>query len=1022
MQIKLLGCLQVETPAGWVEVSSSQLAALVAFLALADGPISRGDLAGRLWPWAEPRAARHNLSQAVYRLRRLCQDPTLEVTARSIALKDKRVDFLDFQALVANRDCRAVDLMRGPLLDGVCWDSPDFEAALQVWRRKYAAILLTLAGDLVRAGDYEAADRVAAVIKITAPEDARLEPVAALLERRDPAAHSPSDTSTSEPLEAQLGDGIFVGRGDELYVLEQMYDESLNDFARVVHITGPPGIGKTSLCLRFLKYVALRGGKTLLSRGYTTEHNLPFGVVAQLLRDPALQAAAAGLEDPWSDILKTMFPGALGNVKGGKWVPHDGGEVALYEALQNAITNIRPVVVFLDEAEWCDPASLGFLHFLIRSQKTGVMLLLATRSGSEVDAIRSFRFTRELSLSELTKQEFTALVARLVDRWSAAQPNVDALYARTGGNPLLTKAVLRASDAGDSSAASDLVGQVLRPRLSRLSQPAQALLAAFAVIGERASVDLLAVVSSLPLQVASSALNELVWAGFVVEKGEIFAPTHGLAGELLLSDLPAVAKRQMYARAAQGLRAEGKAPSAVLAVKYDIAGEPSNAFRHALEAANASLQLYAHREAEYFLKLAHSHAPNAEERSRILLRLSRIYLNTGRAGDAAEVLNTREVFSELELDFAAYRVVAQITNGREPTALLREGSQIVTKACDCGRYSLAGFLLSSMSRAAHDMGLRSEASTLSQELLRLTPMVDDHNEALHLQLRAAGILGLTESSHLALREIDQAAQAVEDPHVRMTAMVARGAIRVVAGRLSEGEADILEAASLAERYGLFGNAFIIYNNLACCYVEYGRYLEAETALNRAEELLGNSATNRLFLFDNRAVCAFEQDDYSKALLFANESRRLNRPLISQRAWFVSHGVAGLCHLAGGRLPDAAECERELRFCFEKYEYLISDASYVEIFLARMMAYRGRTSEAVSRLLDMAELYEHRDFFCYSRLQVEAFRLQAERLSSARRAEAKRLYERLVAGHGLPLARRLAENVPSVLEEIAGHQV
>ncbi|MBA3620747.1 MAG: ATP-binding protein, partial [Euzebyales bacterium] len=76
-------------------------------------------------------------------------------------------------------------------------------------------------------------------------------------------------------------DHPFVGRREELRVLEENLDAAAAGRPHVVLVEGPPGIGKTALLRRFLDGTS---ATVLAAGGDEAETALPYGVVEQLLR------------------------------------------------------------------------------------------------------------------------------------------------------------------------------------------------------------------------------------------------------------------------------------------------------------------------------------------------------------------------------------------------------------------------------------------------------------------------------------------------------------------------------------------------------------------------------------------------------------------------------------------------------------------------------------------------------------------------------------------------------------------
>jgi DNA-binding SARP family transcriptional activator/predicted ATPase len=163
LSMRFLGGYQVQLDGEPVTtLEYDKVRALLAYLAMeADRPRRREALVGLLWPDLSERRARHNLSQALWTLRRALGDesstPVLTVTPGTIQLNptcDHWLDVRDFTSLLtacqvhrhwrletclacAERLDHAIALYSGPFLDGLSLpDSPSFEQWQLVWRER----------------------------------------------------------------------------------------------------------------------------------------------------------------------------------------------------------------------------------------------------------------------------------------------------------------------------------------------------------------------------------------------------------------------------------------------------------------------------------------------------------------------------------------------------------------------------------------------------------------------------------------------------------------------------------------------------------------------------------------------------------------------------------------------------------------------------------------------------------------------------------------------------------------------
>jgi tetratricopeptide (TPR) repeat protein len=203
------------------------------------------------------------------------------------------------------------------------------------------------------------------------------------------------------------------------------------------------------------------------------------------------------------------------------------------------------------------------------------------------------------------------------------------VYAKTRGNPLFLEEVIRSLQApgvldrilGASSvtraaelaalAIPDRVQGLLMSRIDRLPDDTRDVLKAGAVLGrsfdEQALDDM---GDDLLLQAdVPRALDELVAAALVV-RDERAGPAsvtfrHALVQDVAYESLPFARRRDLHARAARHLESRQAAPDRGLLVHhYRHAGDAGKTRVHAVKAAEASVGVYAAREAVDYLSLA----------------------------------------------------------------------------------------------------------------------------------------------------------------------------------------------------------------------------------------------------------------------------------------------------------------------------------------------------------------------------------------------------------------------------------
>src|SRR4051794_3215656 len=333
----------------------------------------------------------------------------------------------------------------------------------------------------------------------------------------------------SVPAGSRFDEPVLRERDGELAALNDAIDAGTGRFV-IVH--GAPGIGKTELLRAARRRAAARGARVLSAQGSELEASFAYGVVRQLLErelataEPAERSrwlsGAAALAEP------ILAPEASGRGDAPETV---GDRFAQRHGLFWLCANLaseQPVLLAVDDAQWADVESLGFLgHLALRLEELPIVLLVALRSVNEASSEELSGLLRTASaghlrpgpLSRDAVAEMTAeALDAPVDRTFAA-----ACHRATGGNPLLVRELLREISAQNVAPTAEFAGHVegLRPqaiadvvllRLARLAPAARDLARAVAILGDGIRVASAAQLAGLPAENAGEAASELMAA------------------------------------------------------------------------------------------------------------------------------------------------------------------------------------------------------------------------------------------------------------------------------------------------------------------------------------------------------------------------------------------------------------------------------------------------------------------------------------------------------------------------------
>ena len=161
------------------------------------------------------------------------------------------------------------------------------------------------------------------------------------------------------------GWGVFVGRADELAVLEAAAAAARRGQPGVVLVEGEAGIGKSSLLARFAS--GLADAAVLRAGGDEAELLVPYGVVGQLV------ASARGAGGSPPGLLAAELTGAVDPLAVG---------ADLVGWLGQAGRGQQMVLACIDDLQWADGPSARALLFAVRRlQADPVLVVLSARTG-----------------------------------------------------------------------------------------------------------------------------------------------------------------------------------------------------------------------------------------------------------------------------------------------------------------------------------------------------------------------------------------------------------------------------------------------------------------------------------------------------------------------------------------------------------------------------------------------------------------------------------------------------------------
>ena len=354
------------------------------------------------------------------------------------------------------------------------------------------------------------------------------------------------------------------GREEEAAQLLRIFDRVADGGAELLLVTGYSGIGKSALVHEVHKPVAARRGYFVSGKFDQFKRNVPYSainqafgeLIRQILTESESRIAA------WrAKLLKALGSNGQLMIEAipeleyviGKQppVPAMGGARNTYSYVMQSFVNVftkpeHPLVLFLDDLQWADAASLKLIDVLMKATDDPSLLMVGAYRDNEInagdaahpllvaiDGIRSAAPVSTIEVRPLPEQSIVELLAdTLHASHSATAPLAALIHRKTLGNPFFVGQFLKSLyrdkllqfQAGrwqwsveqiDAQGITDNVVDLLMKELHRLPEATRHLLTLASCIGNRFELATLATVSEMQPGGAETELRQAIEAGLI---------------------------------------------------------------------------------------------------------------------------------------------------------------------------------------------------------------------------------------------------------------------------------------------------------------------------------------------------------------------------------------------------------------------------------------------------------------------------------------------------------------------------
>jgi class 3 adenylate cyclase/tetratricopeptide (TPR) repeat protein len=407
----------------------------------------------------------------------------------------------------------------------------------------------------------------------------------------------------------------FVGRDQELVVMQQALEQASAGHGQVVALMGEAGVGKSRLVYECVRSHHTQEWSVLESTSVSYGRATPYFPVIDLLKryghiedhddTRTIRAKITGQVVTLDEALQDTLPALLSLLDA---LPEDSPFLRLdppqrrqrtLDALKRLLlreSQVQPLLLVFEDLHWIDTETQAVLDRLVGSLPTTRLLLLVNYRPEYQHGWGSKSYYTQLRLDPLPPARAEEFLHALLGDDPSLEPLKQLLIARTEGNPFFLeesvrtlveigvlvgeRGAYRLAQAIPTVQVPATVQAVLAARIDRLPPEEKRLLQTAAVVGTEVPLPLLQAIAELPEAVLHRGLAHLQAAEFLYETRlfpeQEYTFKHALTHEVAYGSLLLERRRVLHARiveALEGLAGEQVAEQVERLAHHALRGE-----------------------------------------------------------------------------------------------------------------------------------------------------------------------------------------------------------------------------------------------------------------------------------------------------------------------------------------------------------------------------------------------------------------------------------------------------------------
>jgi tetratricopeptide (TPR) repeat protein len=735
----------------------------------------------------------------------------------------------------------------------------------------------------------------------------------------------------------------FVGRVEELELLEAARRRAAEGEPAVVLVGGEAGVGKTRVVAELADRCA--DGTRVLAGGCIPvgDGGLAYAPIVEALRTLVAEVGAAAVRElvgpSWPELAR-LLPALGAPDRGGP--PGAAAQARLFELVLGLLGRLGeqvPLVLVIEDVHWADQSTRDLLAFLVRNLRRERLLLVVTYRNDEPGQQRLGPYlavldrggpVQRLELPRLDRGQTAAQLTGILGAVPAVDL-VEGVFARSEGNPFFTEELLAVVRSGSRQLPATL-RDLLRGRVNALPEPARQVLAVVAVAGRPVPHRLLAAVADLDdrqlIEASRAAVaSQLLTTGPGQDSYDV---RHALLREVIEADLLPGERARLHTALAHTIadllgsgQLDWTGSVAEVAVHWNLARNLPKALEWSVRAGIEADAMHAYTEA-----LGHY--------ERALELWYRIADADDRAGlDHAEVLQRAAQDARISGD------------NRRAVVFIDMALAMVDPAVEPIRAGLLHERRGEYLMFAQDLDSRFEALREAVRLIPTTPPSEERARVLASLAEALSLAGREEEAGVVSQEAITIARQVGAGRELGRAQIALGWTQANSGAFDAAVATLQQACRLAEKHSDFDLLARAYGWLTEVLMRANRLEDAaKTSLAGRESLRHRGLAgywHETYMLDSAAEALFKLGRWDEAEELAQQALAQASTKVRPPDQLLAYLMVATLELARGKF-------REAQAHLETIEHRVLGGvrelarMYLGL-LAELRVWQGRLSEA-----------------------------------------------------------------------------